>query len=65
MNKKEDLSTFYKNFGDFLKFCCKGSMAYVYFGDRKYLKNIGLRPTWKKILSNGGLDGRLAKFELY
>ncbi len=65
MNKKEDLSTFYKNFGDFLKFKCKGSTAYVYFGDRKYLKNIGLRPTWKKILSNGGLDGRLAKFELY
>jgi putative N6-adenine-specific DNA methylase len=65
LNKKEDLSPFYKTFGDFLKFQCKGSTAYVYFGDRKYLKNIGLRPTWKKILSNGGLDGRLAKFELY
>ena len=65
LNQKEDLSGFYKDFGDFLKNKCNGSTAYVYFGERKYLKNIGLRPAWKKILSNGGLDGRLAKFELY
>lgn len=65
LNDEEDLSTFYKSIGDFLKQRCKGSTAYIYFGDRKYIKNMGLRSTWKKELSNGGLDGRLVKYDLY
>jgi putative N6-adenine-specific DNA methylase len=51
--------------GDFLKQRCKGSTAYIYFGDRRRIPEIGLRPAWKKPLRNGGLDGRLAKFEIY
>lgn len=60
-----DLSAFYRELGDFLKQRCTGSVAYVYFGERALLKSIGLRPAWKKPLSNGGLDGRLAKYEMY
>ena len=60
-----DIAGFYKRFGDFLKFSCAGSTAYVYFGERELLKSIGLRPSWKRPLRNGGLDGRLARFELY
>lgn len=60
-----DLGEFYKRFGDFLKRRCNGSTAYIYFGERKYIKSIGLRPSWKKSLSNGGLDGRLVKYEMY
>jgi len=29
------------------------------------LKHIGLKPSWKRPLTNGGIDGRLAKFEMY
>lgn len=65
LKRDQDLSDFYKQFGDFLKQKCTGSTAYVYFGDRKYLKKIGLRASFKRPLQNGGLDGRLAKFELY
>jgi putative N6-adenine-specific DNA methylase len=65
MAKGENLGTFYKRFGDFLKKRCSGSSAYIYFGERKYIKSIGLKPSWKKALSNGGLDGRLVKFEMY
>jgi len=61
----EDLGPFYKAFGDWLKFRCAGSTTYVYFGDRKLLKRIGLRPAWKVPLRNGGLDGRLARYDLY
>lgn len=61
----QDLSDFYKEVGDWLKQKCQGSEAYIYFGERKYLKNIGLRPEWKRPLPNGGLDGRLAKFVMY
>ncbi len=64
-SKTADLNDFYKNFGDFLKQRCRGSTAYIYFGERKYIKDIGLKPSWKKPLSNGGLDGRLTKYELY
>jgi len=65
MNEEAALAQFYKNLGDFLKFRCKGAEAYVYFGNRDMLKRIGLRPAWKKPLRNAGLDGRLAKYELY
>lgn len=61
----QDLTSFYKEMGDWLKQKCAGSEAYIYFGDRKYLKSIGLRPEWKRPLRNGGLDGRLAKFVMY
>lgn len=59
------LEAFYKNLGDFLKQKCKESSAFIYFGDRKYIKHIGLKPSWKKPLNNGGLDGRLVKYDLY
>lgn len=59
------LETFYKNLGDFFKQKCRDSSAFIYFGDRKYIKHIGLKPSWKKPLNNGGLDGRLVKYELY
>ena len=63
--KGEELCAFYKRYGDFLKKRCVGSSAYIYFGERRYIKEIGLKASWKKSISNGGLDGRLVKFELY
>jgi putative N6-adenine-specific DNA methylase len=65
IGQTDDLGDFYKRFGDFLKQRCKNSTAFIYFGDRKFIKNIGLKPSWKKPLSNGGLDGRLVKYDLY
>jgi putative N6-adenine-specific DNA methylase len=60
-----DLGGVYRDFGDFLKQRCRGSSAYIYFGNREMLKHIGLKPSWKQPLMNGGLDGRLARFDLY
>ena len=65
MGKKAEIAKLYKTFGDFLKQKCQGSEACVYFGDRKLIPHIGLRPAWKKPLVNGALDGRLCKFEIY
>lgn len=65
LGKDEDLDSFYKEFGDFLKSKCKGSDAFVYFGDRKYIGLIGLKASWKKPIKAGALDGRLVKYELY
>ena len=65
LGKGTDLASFYRQLGDYLKQRCSGSKAFIYFGDRKNMKFIGLRPSWKKALMNGGLDGRLALYELY
>jgi len=65
MGGDENLDMFYKNLGDFLKQKCKNSAAFVYFGERKYVKKIGLKASWKKPIKTGGLDGRLVKYELY
>ncbi|MBC2709678.1 MAG: class I SAM-dependent RNA methyltransferase [Desulfosarcina sp.] len=65
MKGQESLDSFYRQLGDFLKQRCKGSEAYIYFGNREMIKRIGLKPSWKRPLRNGGLDGRLVKYTLY
>ena len=65
MQPNADLHGFYKGFGDFLKQRCKGSAAFIYFGNRELIKSVGLKPAWKIPISNAGLDGRLVKYELY
>ena len=65
LGKDQDLASLYKELGDFLKRKCKGSQAYIYFGNREMIPHIGLRPSWKKPLKSGGLDGRIVKFEMY
>ncbi|MDD2390648.1 MAG: hypothetical protein PHP23_13065 [Desulfobacterales bacterium] len=65
MGADQDLDALYKNLGDFLKNKCIGSTAFIYFGDRDYIKKLGLKPLWKKPIEAGGLDGRLVKYEMY
>jgi len=65
MGGDENLEIFYKDLGDFLKQKCKGSTVFVYFGDREFIKKIGLKASWKKPIKAGGLDGRLVKFVIY
>ncbi len=65
LGKDTDLGAFYKELGDFLKQRCKGSEAYLFFGDREMIKQIGLKPAWKRPMRNAGLDGRVVKYELF
>ncbi|MBL7050138.1 MAG: class I SAM-dependent RNA methyltransferase [Nitrospira sp.] len=65
MGQNEDLEVFYKELGDFLKQKCKGSTAYIYFGEREFIKKIRLKSTWKKPLKTGGLDGRLVRYDMF
>jgi putative N6-adenine-specific DNA methylase len=53
------------DFGDFLKQKCDGSRAWIYFGKRDLIKNVGLRSSVKTPLHNGKLDGRLVLYEMY
>lgn len=65
METREKAELLAKELGDFLKQRCTGSTAYIYMGDRKLLKKVGLKPEWKRDLNNGGLEGVLGKLELY
>lgn len=65
MGEKQDLTLLYNELGDFLKKKCRGTAAYIYFGEREWIKSIGLKPAFKKPLKSGGLDGRLVKYEMY
>jgi len=65
LERHKDLSSLYRDLGDFLKKKCRGSSAFVYFGNRDWISHVGLKPSWKKPLKSGGLDGRLVKYELY
>lgn len=65
LGARDEAEQLMKELGDFFKQHCTGSTAYVYAGDRKLLKKVGLKPEWKKDLNNGGLEGVLGKFEMY
>jgi putative N6-adenine-specific DNA methylase len=65
LGEKSDAEALHESFGNFLKQRCRGSVAYVYFGDPELIKKVGLKPKWRMPLSNGGLDGRLVKYEIF
>ena len=65
LGERDEAEGLLKEFGDFLKQRCTGCTAFVYVGDSKLLKKVGLKPAWKKELNNGGLEGVLGKFDLY
>jgi putative N6-adenine-specific DNA methylase len=65
LDKEADIGRFYGEFGDFLKQRCRGSTAWVYLGVKELIPALGLKPSRKIPLSNGALDGRLVKIEVY
>jgi 23S rRNA (guanine2445-N2)-methyltransferase len=64
VDPKGGAAALYRAFGDFLKRSCAGATAYVYFGNRDLIGQIGLRPGARKPMAAGGLDGRCCRFEM-
>lgn len=65
IGEKKSVEKLIKDFGDFLKNRCTNSKAFIYFGNRELIKHVGLKTSMKLPLKNGGLDGRLTKYEIY
>ena len=61
----EELKSLYKGFGDVLKQRCAGYTAYLFTGNLKLAKSIGLRTTKRFTLYNGPIECRLLKYELF
>ncbi|MEA3505562.1 MAG: THUMP domain-containing protein [Bacteroidota bacterium] len=63
--KSDDIIDLYKNTGDTFKNNFAGYTAWILSGNLQALKLIGLRSSKRIILFNGGIETRLAKYEMY
>ena len=61
----EELKSLYSGFGDMLKQRCAGYTAYIFTGNLKLAKWIGLRTAKRFTLYNGPIECRLLKYELF
>jgi putative N6-adenine-specific DNA methylase len=64
LQDKRQTAELLESFGRFLRRRCSGATAYVYLGSRELHRQIPLSPAWTKDLSNGGLQGCLAKYRI-
>ncbi|MBP0001204.1 MAG: RNA methyltransferase [Cyanobacteria bacterium SID2] len=65
LGDRQQLGTFYKQLGDTFKHGFKGWTAYVLTGSKDLAKRVGLRPSRRIPVSNGGLNCTLLEYELY
>jgi len=62
---RPEVEALYKALGDALKRRCTGSTAFVLCGDVKLVGSLGLKPSKRTPLWNGGIECRLARLDLY
>lgn len=65
MGEMKKLQPTYKRIGDFLKQSCPGWTGYIFTGNLKLAKQVGLRTSKKTPFFNGDIECRLLKYELY
>lgn len=65
LGTRSEVEALYVSLGDYLKRSCAGSTAYLYLGDPSLVRAVGLRPSAKKKMPSGALDGRCCRFELF
>jgi putative N6-adenine-specific DNA methylase len=63
--KKNDIESFYRMIGDSFKERFAGYDAWVFSGNKDALKSLGLRPSQKYTLFNGGLECKFQKYSIY
>ena len=63
--EEEALKSLYSGFGNVLKQRCAGYTAYLFTGNLKLAKSIGLRTSKRFTLYNGPIECRLLKYELF
>ena len=60
-----DMPFFYGRIGDTLKQGYSNTQAWILTGNLEALKHVGLRPTKKIKLFNGGIESRLVLYNIY
>jgi putative N6-adenine-specific DNA methylase len=65
LEERSRVEALYADLGDHLKRGCRGATAWVLCGDVELVKRVGLRPSRRIPLWNGGLECRLVQYDLY
>jgi len=65
MGEEGPLREVYRSIGDFFKQKCEGYMGYVFTGNLKLSKAVGLRTKQRIEFLNAKIDSRLLEYELY
>jgi len=65
LGEEESLVSTYQQIGDFFKQKCSGYMGYIFTGNMKLAKRIGLRAKRRMEFFNAKIDCRLLEYELY
>lgn len=65
LGEEEGLREVYKQIGDFFKSSCKGYWGYVFTGNLKLAKQVGLRTTRRIEFFSSKIESRLLEYELY
>jgi putative N6-adenine-specific DNA methylase len=65
LGEEEDLAELYRQIGDFFKQHCAGYLGYIFTGNMKLGKSVGLRTKRKVEFFNGKIESRLLEYELY
>ena len=63
--KETDIEKYYKSIGDQLKKQYINSTAWIFSGNVEALKSVGLKPSRRIHLMNGGIEAKFYKFEMY
>lgn len=63
--REHDIEKYYKSIGDKLKQEYTNSEAWIFSGNVEALKSVGLKPSRRIHLMNGGIEAKFYKFELY
>jgi putative N6-adenine-specific DNA methylase len=65
LGEEEQLKIFYKDIGDALKKRCKGWQAWILAGSNELAGSVGLRPTRRRKVFNGGIECLWLQYVLF
>jgi len=65
IDEEKRLEGLYKQIGDFFKQSCSGYWCYIFTGNLKLAKQVGLKTKRRMEFYNGSIESRLLEYEMY
>ena len=65
LGDRKQAADLYRKMGDALKHRCGGSTVFIYVGDPALIREFGMKPSMKLSITNGPIEGRLCRFEIF
>jgi putative N6-adenine-specific DNA methylase len=65
LGDRKQAADLYRKMGDAFKRRCAGSTIFIYVGDPALIREFGMKPSMKRTITNGPIEGRLCRFEIF